>query len=118
MSFIAFPLRFQNAFLLRTGEVESVVALIRLMAATPAGSWGGCSLFGVRDIFEGARTQPDAARIAAEQMNRAFEDLEIKSYRVEAITKEPATQRDVDSYVVTIVSTRDASKSYSIALNS
>jgi hypothetical protein len=117
MSFISFPLRFQNAFLQRTGEVESVVALIRLMAATPLGSWAGCSEFGVRDIFEGARTQPDAARIAAEHMNRALEDLEIKSYRVGAITKEPATERDVDSYVVTIVSTVDESKTYSIALN-
>lgn len=118
MSFISFPLRFQNAFLVRTGEVESVVALIRLMAATPSGSWGGASEFGVRDIFEGARTQPDAARIAMEQMNRALEDLEIKSYRVEGIAKEPATERDVDSYVVTIVSTTDESKAYSIALNS
>jgi hypothetical protein len=117
MSFISFPLRFQNAFLMRTGEVESVVALIRLMAATPSGSWGGCSEFGVRDIFEDARTQPDAAKIAAEQMNCALEDLEIRSYRVEVITKEPAAERDVDSYVVTIVSTTDGSKTYSIALN-
>jgi hypothetical protein len=116
MSFIAFPLRFQNAFLQRTGEVESVVALVRLMAATPSGSWGGCPEFGVRDVFENARTQPDAAKIAAERMNRALEDLEIKSYRVEGIIKEPATDRDVDSYVVTIISTADESKLYSIAL--
>src|SRR6201996_1165938 len=117
MSFIAFPLRFQNAFLQRTGEVESVLALIRLMATTPLGSWAGCPAFGVRDIFENARTQPDTARIATEQMNRALTDLDIKSYKVGAITKEPATERDVDSYVVTIVSTTDESKSYSIALN-
>lgn len=118
MSFISFPLRFQNAFLLRTGEVESVVALIQLMAATPSGSWGGCLSFGVRDIFEGARAHPDAVKAATEQINSALEDLEIKSYRVAGIAKEPATERDVDSYVVTIVSTADESKTYSIALNS
>src|SRR5262249_6771466 len=117
MSFIAFPLRFQNAFLQRTGEVESVVALVRLMASTPSGSWGGCSDFGVRDIFEGARIQPEAPRIAAEKMNRALEDLEIKSYRIAGIVKEPATERDVDVYTVMIVSTADESKSYPIALH-
>lgn len=117
MSFIAFPLRFQNAFLQRTGEVESVIALVRLMAGTPSGSWEGCADFGVRDVFESARTQPDAQRIAAVKMNRALQDLEINSYRVSAIVKEPATERDVDSYVVTIVSTADESKVYSIALN-
>jgi hypothetical protein len=117
MSFIAFPLRFQNAFLQRTGEVESVIALIRLMAATPSGSWAGCSDFGVRDVFEGARMQPDAARVAAEKMNRALEELEIRSFRIAGIVKEPATERDVDSYTVMIVSTADESKSYSIALN-
>jgi hypothetical protein len=55
MSFLAFPLRLQNSFLLRTGEVEAVLGLIRMMAATPGGSWVGSRHFGVRDIFESAR---------------------------------------------------------------
>lgn len=117
MSFIGFPLRIQNGFLSRSGEVEAILALLRLMASTPAGSWRGCTDFGVRDLFEGARTQPDAPKIAAEKMNRALQDLEIKSYRVDAIVPEPSTDRDVDSYMVTIVSAADDTRSYSALLN-
>jgi hypothetical protein len=118
MSFIAFPLRFQNGFLLRAGEAESVLALIKLMAATPGGSWAGGSHFGVRDIFESARMQPDAVKIATERINRALIDLGITAYRVERTSKEPSTSRDVDVYVVTIISTVDESRTYSVTLNS
>jgi hypothetical protein len=117
MSFIAFPLRFHSGFLRRTGEVESIVGLLRLMAQTPGGSWHGSADFGVRDIFERARIQQDAPKIATERINRALIDLGITGYRVESIAKEVSLNRDVDSYLVTIVSTVDGSRSYSMALN-
>ncbi len=117
MSFIAFPLRLHNSFLRRTNEVESIVGLLRLMAGTPGGSWPGSANFGIRDIFEKARTQPDAPKIATERMNRALIDLGITGYRVENIVKEVSSNRDVDGYVVTIVSTVEGSKTYSMALN-
>jgi hypothetical protein len=117
MSFIAFPLRLENDFLRRTGEVEAVLTLIRLMAATPGGSWSGSRNFGVRDLFEGARTNPNAARQAAERMNRALNDLYITGYRVESIMKEAPSVQDVDTYVVTLVSTVDESRTYSVALS-
>ena len=118
MSFIAFPLRFHNGFLRRTSEVESIVGLLRLMAGTPGGSWLGSANFGVRDIFEGARTHPGATKDAMERMNRALTDLGITGYRVENIAKEVSSTRDVDSYLVTIVSTADGTKTYSMALTS
>lgn len=116
MSFISFPLRFQNGFLRRTGEAEAILGFLRLMATTPGHSWQGSECFGVRDIFEKARTQPDAQKDAMERMNRALSDLGITGYRVDNITKEVSSNRDVDSYVVSIVSTVEPSKTYSVAL--
>lgn len=117
MSFIDFPLRLENDFLRRTDEVQAVITLIRLMAATPGGSWKGGRNFGVRDIFEGARTNPNAARDAADRMNRALNDLYITSYRVGSILREAPSNPDVDSYVVTLVSTVDESRMYPVALS-
>jgi hypothetical protein len=117
MSFIAFPLRLENNFLGRTDEVQAVITLMKLMAATPGGSWKGSRNFGVRDIFESARTNPNAARDAAERMNRALSDLYITSYRVASILKEAPSSPDVDTYVVKLVSTADESRTYSVALS-
>jgi hypothetical protein len=118
MSFIFFPLRFREGFLRRTSEVEAIVNLLRLMATTPGGSWAGSGNFGVRDIFEQARSQADAHKIARERMNRALIDLGITGYRVDSIEKEKeaVSNRDVDNYVVTIVSTVESSKTHSGAL--
>jgi hypothetical protein len=37
-------------------------------------------------------------------------------YRVESIVKEAASNRDIDNYFVTIVSTVESSRTYSMAL--
>ena len=50
-------------------------------------------------------------------MNRALIDLGIADYRVENIVKEVSSNRDVDEYVVILVSTVEGSKTYSMALN-
>ena len=93
------------------------MCLLRLMAGTPGGSWPGSVNFGVRDLFEGARTHPDAPKQATERINRALIDLGITGYRVENIAKEVSSTRDIDSYLVTIVSAVDGFRTYSMALN-
>ena len=118
MSFISFPLRFQNGFLRRTSEADAILGLLRLMATTPGGSWPGSKSFGVRDVFEKARTQPDAPKTAMERMNSVLVDLGITGYRVESIVKEASSSRDIDHYVVTIVATvaSESARTYSMAL--
>src|SRR5215831_1953528 len=116
MSFISFPLRFQNGFLRRTSEADAILGLLRLMATTPGGSWRGSDSFGVRDVFERARTHPDAPKTAMERMNSVLVDLGITGYRVESIVTEAASNRDIDNYVVTIMSTVESSRTYSMAL--
>lgn len=106
--FIAFPLRLDNAFLRRCQEPEAILALVRVMATTPHGSWAGSEHFGLRDRFEQARARPDLPQQAAQEINRALDDLGITHYRVQSIAAEPHPNRDVDSYVVTLAAT-DAS---------
>src|SRR5215472_8899176 len=118
MSFISFPLRFQNGFLRRSSEAEAILGLLRLMATTPGGSWPGNKNFGVRDLFERARTQADAPKAAMERMNNVLVDLGITGYRVESIVKEASSSRDIDHYAVIIVSTvaSESARTYSMAL--
>lgn len=104
-SFIACPLRFRGVFLRRTGEDEAVLHLLRVMAATPHGSWPACPHFGIRDLFEQARMRPELPQIAVQEANLALQDLGVTNYRVAAIAKEAPANRDTDSYVVTIAST-------------
>jgi hypothetical protein len=106
-------LRFREAFLRRTDEVEAVLDLIRVMANTPHGSWKGCPHFGLRDFFENARTRPDL-REAIREMNLALTDLGIVGLKVESIVKNHQEHRDVDSYSVNIVSTTEPEKTYSV----
>src|SRR5258708_36142981 len=110
MSFITFPLRFHNSFLRRSSEPESIVGLLRLMAGTPGGPWPGSANFGVRDVFERARTQPDAPKGAMERMNRALIDLGITGHRVESSLKEVSSNRALNGSVWTIALRIDATK--------
>src|SRR5271157_793166 len=115
-SFIAFPLRFQSAFLRRTEEVEAIVQLFRVMAGTPHGSWAGCSRFGWRDFFERARVRPELISKAVEEANGALQELGITHYRVASITKAGDSQRDIDSYEVSIVSTEPGAEAIRLRL--
>jgi hypothetical protein len=99
----------------RSDEVQAVLALIRVMANTPHGSWEGCPHFGLRDFFENAKIRPDLPH-AIQEMNLALSDLGIVGLRVESITKGPHENRDVDSYSVNIVSTTEPSKTYSVSI--
>jgi hypothetical protein len=114
MSFLAFPLRLEGAFLRRTGEPEAVLQLLSLMARTPVGSFAGCRSFGVRDYFEGMRLRPDGLAQAVKAINAAFEDLGITNFRLEGIGKEPSSNPDVDAYALTIVDT--SGRRYSVSV--
>ena len=114
MSFVSFPLRFREAFLRRTDEVDAVLSLIRVMANTPHGSWEGCPHFGIRDFFEQARARPDLPQSAIHEVNYALKDLGITGLRVESITRDPRVERDIDTYNVKIASTTEGGKSYSM----
>ena len=86
------------------------------MAVTPHGSWEGCPHFGLRDFFENARVRPELPQQAMQEMNLALKDLGITDLQVSAITKEAQKNRDVDSYVVTLASTRDPGKTYTVGV--
>jgi len=88
--------------------VQATLALIRVMAQTPHGSWQGCPHFGLRDFFEQARARPELPQLALEEANLALQDLGIAELRIQSIAKEPQSERDVDAYSVTLASRRAA----------
>jgi hypothetical protein len=73
------------------------------MARTPAAGWAGSSNFGLRDLLEDARRRPVLLPTVVAKLNLAFAELGITSYRVQSIEREPSTQPDVNSYVLTLV---------------
>ena len=104
MRSIAFPLRLEENGLLRREEAPgSLLSLLQVMARTPAGSWAACPSFGLRDLFEDGRQRIDVGRLAAERVNQVFEELGIEGYRVSEVVREVSTNRDVDTYSITIV---------------
>ena len=110
---MAFPLRFAGGFLRRSDRAEAVLALVRVMANTPYGSWAGSSHFGLRELLEQSSTRPEKVQVAMEEMNRALEDLGIRDFRVDAITRESAAGAEVGQWTVTLVSTTDPAKTCS-----
>jgi len=100
---LAFPLRLKDGLLRRCSEPQAIVALVQAMARTPGAGWAGSSNFGLRDLLEDARRRPAILPTVATKLNLALADLGVTSYRVKSIEREPSTQRDVDSYVLTLV---------------
>jgi hypothetical protein len=103
---IAFPMRLQeNGLLLRDDKIASIIALLQMMARTPAGSWAACPTFGLRDLFENSRQRADVARLAALRINETFEDLGIDGYTVTEIVREISPGRETDTYSITLENT-------------
>jgi hypothetical protein len=103
---IAFPMRLQeNGLLLRDDKIASLMALLHMMARTPAGSWAGCPTFGLRDLFENSRQRADVARLAALRINETFEDLGIDGYTVTEVVREISPGRETDTYSITLENT-------------
>jgi hypothetical protein len=103
MQSIAFPMQLQeNGLLLRSDKAASIIALLRMMASTPCGSWAACPMFGLRDLFENSRQRADVARLAALRINETFKDLGIDSYLVTEIVREISPGRETDTYSITL----------------
>jgi uncharacterized protein YjiS (DUF1127 family) len=115
MSFVAFPVRFENGFLRRFDEPSALLSLIEIMARTPHGSWRGSVHFGLRDYFQGARGRPELTKMALEELNRALADLGIDKYRVESIIRETAVGEDSEVYAISLSSGGQPSQVFRIA---
>ncbi len=92
--------------------------LFRVMASTPSGSWAGSPHFGLRDLFERARTRPELTRAAVEQANAAFDDLGIVAYRVERIIRNPAPAPGSDSFEVTLTTDGEQKPTFCLTIRS
>jgi hypothetical protein len=84
------------------------------MANTPHQSWAGSPHFGLRELLEQSRAKPERVQFALEEMNRALEGLGITSYRVEKIASESLPGEEAGRWVITLVSTADQGKTYSL----
>ena len=100
---LAFPMVLQeNGLLQRTEKSASVLALLQMMARTPAGSWKAYPEFGLRDLFEGGRQRADIARAVAERINANFKELGVEGYTVTEVVREISPNRDADTYSITM----------------
>jgi hypothetical protein len=106
---IVFPMRLQENGLLQRGDrAASLIALLRMMAGTPAGSWAACPTFGLRDLFEYGRQRADVARLAAIRINETLKDLGIENYVVTEVVREISPGRDTDTYSITLENSANA----------
>lgn len=103
MSCLAFPIRLRDGLLARCSESQAIVSLVQAMARTPDTRWVGGSNFGVRDLLEDVRRRPALLPTLVARLNSALADLDVTSYRVEAVGRELSAERDVESYVLTLV---------------
>jgi hypothetical protein len=94
-----------------------VLALIRVMANTPYGSWAGCSHFGLRELLEQSSTRPERVQVALEETNRALNDLGIVDFRVDGITRDSLAGSEGGQWTITLVSTTDSTKTYRFGWN-
>ena len=103
MQSIALPMRLQENGLLQRGDkTDSLIALLKIMAGTPAGSWAACPMFGLRDLFENSRQRADVASLAATRINETFLSLGIESYMVTEVVREISPGRETDTYSITL----------------
>lgn len=91
---------------------------MRVMANTPRGSWTGCPNFGLRDLLEQGNTRAEKAQLAKDEINRVFEDLGITNFRIDAITRDSASGAEVSQWTITLSSTAEPGKTFSIGLDS
>ena len=83
--------------------MEAVLALIRVMAATPYQSWAGCRSFGLRDFFETSRMRSELPHEAVIAVNSTLQDLGLLNFTVESITAEFPAGQQSGSYNVTLL---------------
>jgi hypothetical protein len=87
---------------------------MRVIANTPHGSWEGGRHFGLRELLEQSRARPDRIQVAIKEINRSLDGLGITNFQVESIECESAPGDEASRWVVTLVSTVDRTKTYSL----
>ena len=106
MRSLAFPMRLQeNGLLKRDERATSLIALLQVMARTPAGSWLACPSFGLRDLFENGRQRADVGKVATDRINQVLTELGINEFYISDVVREISANRDVDTYSITITRT-------------
>ena len=84
------------------------------MANTPHQSWAGSPHFGLRELLEQGRARPEKIQFAMEEMNKALESLGVTGFRVSSIALESEPGEEIGRWVVTLASTVDSGKTYSM----
>lgn len=88
---------------------------MRVMAATPYGSWAACPPFGLRELLELSGTARERIELAVNEMNKALQELGIADFRVEDLTRESRTGEDASEWIVTLATTSERSRTFSFA---
>jgi hypothetical protein len=104
-----------GGFLRRCDEPEAVLALLRVMANTPVGSWAGCPRFGLRDLMEQNGARREKVDQSVQAMNQVLQELGVVNFRVETVTRESPAGSEVSQWVVTLAATSDPGKTFSFA---
>jgi hypothetical protein len=102
-----------GGFLQRCDEPEAVLALLRVMANTPYGSWAGCPQFGLRELMEQTSARRESVQLTVQEMNNVLQELGIVNFRVEGITRESPPGAEISSWVVTLAATSDPARTFS-----
>lgn len=98
----------ENGLLQRDDRATSLIALLKIMATTPAGSWAASPNFGLRDLFENSRQRADVAALAAVRINQTFVELGIENYVVTEVVRELSPGRETDTYTITFENSANA----------
>ncbi len=89
-----------------------MLALLRVMANTPYGSWPGNGHFGLRELLEQSVSRPEKIQVAIEEINRTLVDLGVTNFLVEDIISESSAGEGTGRWTVNLVSTADRTKTY------
>jgi len=90
------------------------LSLLQVMANTPHQSWAGSPHFGLRELLEHGRARPEKIQFAVEEMNRSLESLGVTGFRVGSIAMESQPGEGISQWVITLASTTDSAKTYSM----
>ncbi|MBB4637820.1 hypothetical protein [Longimicrobium terrae] len=98
------PLRVEpDGQLARGDAVDSLVQLFKVMAATPAGSWGHARWFGLQEVFAAANPLLHDQQALADALNAALRGLEVRWARVHSVTTAPDRAQGERHFRITLM---------------
>ena len=100
-------MRLEDGALAQCGSEDSVRALARIVALTPAGAWGADRKFGARNLLEGCRAKPDLLLRARESFIDAFRSVGVSEYEVTDLKRRKGP--GADEFTLFLRDTRDGS---------